>query len=219
MTAISILKRCYKCKQEQPLSAFAKKAKNPDGLQRICRSCQKIERKIYYDSHKEIEFDNHRKYEITHRNEINAQRSRRRSSDPDFYRRAHEADMRRAMRDLDYLVARRSRYRISRALFVQNAKPSHLILELLGCSIVEYRAFLESTFAEGMTWEAYRRGEMQIDHRIPCACFDLRKANHQLACFHFSNTRMLWAWDNAGRTKNEMLSPEGIQAYVAGFGR
>ena len=41
---------------------------------------------------------------------------------------------------------------------------------MLGCSLVEFRAYLESQFTTGMTWE--NKGTWHIDHRRPCASFD-----------------------------------------------
>jgi len=35
-----------------------------------------------------------------------------------------------------------------------------------------------------------------IDHKIPCASFDLTDTDQQRACFHYSNLQLLWARDN-----------------------
>ncbi len=45
-----------------------------------------------------------------------------------------------------------------------------------------------------MTWDNY--GKWQIDHKIPCASFDLTDPEQQKSCFHFSNLQPLWAKDN-----------------------
>ena len=215
ITSLDVIKKkCYACKQSKPISEFGNKSTNKDGLQRICKPCQKAARKKYYDANKEKEFENHRRYEIEHRGEINAYRARQRAGDPTYYKRTHEAVKRRSETDLDYLITRRARYRIERAIAVQGAKPDGLILHLLGCPVVEYRQYLETTFNEGMSWAAYRRGEMQIDHRIPCCCFDLSRPDHQRACFHYSNTRMLWTKENIGRKKNQFLGLDEIERYV-----
>jgi len=210
-------KRCYVCKQEKPLAEFSKKATNPDGLQRLCRACQKAERKQYYARNKQKEFSYHRVYESEHRSEINQYRARQRAADPTYYRRAHEYVGRRKAASLEYLISLRSRYRISRALSVSGSRPCAPILSLLGCPIEDFRKHLEGTFAEGMTWEAYSRGEIQIDHIIPCCRFDLTREDHQRACFHFSNTRMLPKSLNIGRKANVYPSPEELEKYVERF--
>ena len=44
------------------------------------------------------------------------------------------------------------------------------------------------------SWDNY--GAWHIDHRRPCASFDLSDLNEQRKCFHFSNLQPLWAIDN-----------------------
>ena len=72
-------------------------------------------------------------------------------------------------------------------------KSSHT-LKLLGCSIVELRAYLEEMFVSGMSWDNY--GKWQIDHIRPCASFDLSEPEQQMECFNFKNLQPLWAVDN-----------------------
>jgi len=57
-------------------------------------------------------------------------------------------------------------------------------------------------FIAGMSWANY--GEWHIDHKKPCALFDLRDTDQQRACFHYSNLQPLWAFDN--RSKGAKLS-------------
>jgi hypothetical protein len=66
--------------------------------------------------------------------------------------------------------------------------------ELLGCSAEALKIHLESLFSPGMSWENY--GDWHIDHRRPCASFDLSDPEQQKACFHFSNLQPLWKEDN-----------------------
>ena len=47
-----------------------------------------------------------------------------------------------------------------------------------------------------MNWAAFLRGEIHIDHIIPCSRFDLSKPEQQRVCFHYSNLQSLWASDN-----------------------
>lgn len=66
---------------------------------------------------------------------------------------------------------------------------------LLGCSIKDFRIYLESKFTSEMNWENY--GEAwEIDHIMPCAIFDLSRPEHQKRCFHFSNLQPLLQPDN-----------------------
>jgi|KBSSwiStaDraftv2_1062776.scaffolds.fasta_scaffold955071_2 hypothetical protein len=79
----------------------------------------------------------------------------------------------------------------------KNHKCSRL-QELLGCKISELRHHLEKQFRPGMSWENY--GPVwHIDHKKPCASFDLSIPEHQRECFHFSNLQPLFAKENLSK--------------------
>jgi hypothetical protein len=75
-------------------------------------------------------------------------------------------------------------------------KKSDSTLSLTGCTIQELKAHLESLFQPGMTWENHSRDGWHIDHKIPCAAFDLADPEEQKRCFHYTNLQPLWAMDN-----------------------
>ena len=77
-------------------------------------------------------------------------------------------------------------------------------MELLGCSIEEFKHHLESQFLPGMSWENY--GLWHIDHRIPCSSFDLTESIQQRQCFHFSNQQPLWKQDNLKKGSKRVYS-------------
>lgn len=68
-------------------------------------------------------------------------------------------------------------------------------LALLGCPAIEWRDYLEAKFRPGMTWENYGR-VWHVDHKRPCAKFDLSDPEQQKACFHWSNTQPLFVEEN-----------------------
>lgn len=87
------------------------------------------------------------------------------------------------------------RIRISNAIRrCKGSKKAAGLHALLGCSIGDFRAHLESRFQEGMGWHNY--GEWQIDHIKPCASFNLTEPEEQRKCFHYTNCQPLWACDN-----------------------
>lgn len=65
---------------------------------------------------------------------------------------------------------------------------------LLGCSMEQFHFHLESLFKPGMSFENY--GKWHVDHKIPCANFDLTYPDQRAKCFHYSNLQPLWAMDN-----------------------
>jgi len=65
---------------------------------------------------------------------------------------------------------------------------------LLGCSLQEYRSYLQLLFVNGMSWDNY--GKWHIDHIIPCSFFDLLSDTQIRECFNYTNTRPMWAKEN-----------------------
>ena len=103
--------------------------------------------------------------------------------------------------DVNFRIAHRLRSYLRKAL--KRNQKSGSAIELLGCSIPEFRIYLESLWEEGMVWSNYgnKKGQWNTDHLIPCALFDLTKPEHQKRCFHFSNLRPMWAIPNMSKGK------------------
>jgi len=99
---------------------------------------------------------------------------------------------RRTEQDIGFRILQRCRKRLWDAL-KRNVKSKRTI-ELIGCSVDELLAHLESQFQEGMNWDNY--GEWHIDHIKPCAMFDFSKEEDQKECFHYTNLQPLWAIEN-----------------------
>lgn len=82
---------------------------------------------------------------------------------------------------------------------VGKLKKSSSAVKILGCSLVELKTHIESQFHPGMTWENHSFNGWHIDHKIPCASFDLNDAEQQKECFHYTNLQPLWAKDNLSK--------------------
>ena len=96
--------------------------------------------------------------------------------------------------DFNYKMKSTIRRAILKSL--QGKDKSKRTLEFLGCSIEYFWKHLESQFKPGMTKENHGSFGWHVDHKIPCAAFDLRCPVQQLACFHYSNLQPLWWRDN-----------------------
>ena len=107
----------------------------------------------------------------------------------------------RRKNDLDFKMRDRLRSSLSRAVRLDGTSKTASAVKLLGCSIKDFRIYLESKFEVGMSWRNY--GDWHIDHIMPCAIFDLSRPEHQRRCFHFSNMQPMWARDNF--TKNAKI--------------
>lgn len=64
----------------------------------------------------------------------------------------------------------------------------------LGFAAEELKHHLEISFSDGMSWENY--GRWHIDHKKPCASFDLTDLGQFNECWSLTNLQPLWATDN-----------------------
>ena len=91
------------------------------------------------------------------------------------------------------------RARINSAL--RHHSKSASLLVLIGCSIDQLKRWLGSQFLPGMSWKNHSRGGWHIDHRKPCAAFDLHNPSEQRRCFHYTNLQPMWSCDNLSKGK------------------
>jgi len=73
-------------------------------------------------------------------------------------------------------------------------------IEYLGCTIVEFKAHIESQFTEGMTWENH--GTWHIDHIVPIKFKkdgQVPTSEDTIERLHWRNTQPLWAAENIAK--------------------
>lgn len=105
-----------------------------------------------------------------------------------FYNKA------RRQRDPQYKLLYNLRINLRSAL-KQNAK-SGKTLDYLGCSLDEFKQYIETKFQPGMTWENYGKQGWEIDHIIPISKFDLTNESELKIACHYTNLQPLWGQDN-----------------------
>lgn len=96
--------------------------------------------------------------------------------------------------DINHVTKKKLRGRVYVAL--KRGIKSQCTMDLLGCSIEEFKMYFASKFTDGMNWDEYMLGKIHIDHIKPCKLFDLTKDEEQKECFNYKNLQPLWAVDN-----------------------
>ena len=70
------------------------------------------------------------------------------------------------------------------------------IINMIGCSIIELKEYIQSKFTEGMTWENWSLDGWHIDHIKPLCSLNLEDPEQQSTACHYTNLQPLWAEDN-----------------------
>jgi hypothetical protein len=107
--------------------------------------------------------------------------------------------------DPEYNLKRRLRFRLRHIVDALGANKQYKfasVISLLGCDLPFFKAHLESQFQDGMSWS--NMDEWHVDHREPCANFDLTKEEEQRKCFHWSNLQPLFELDNLSKGTKTM---------------
>jgi hypothetical protein len=96
----------------------------------------------------------------------------------------------------------RSRFKVA----IHNNTKSGKAVELLGCSIMEFKTYIEAKFESWMNWDNWGRYDIDrmtwhIDHIVPLASFDLSDPEQLKKACHYTNLQPLLAYDNLSKGK------------------
>ena len=100
----------------------------------------------------------------------------------------------RNRRRTNILIRLASNIRCRFRMALKNNSKTGSAIKLLGCSILEFKVYLEAQFQPGMTWENY--GQWHLDHKYPLSKFDLTNEKELKIACHYTNIQPLWATDN-----------------------
>jgi hypothetical protein len=183
------MKLCPKCQVEKPMSDFHACARYKDGKQVYCISCRRIL----------VRNDKRERYAKDHRlREHLKEYQRRKRKTPEHRKRMREYFASYKKENPNFRIAGNLRVRMWQVL--KKNKKVKKTIELLGCSVEDFKRHIESKWKNGMTWHNYGRTGWHIDHIIPCASFDLSSESEQRKCFHWSNMQPLWASENIAKS-------------------
>lgn len=99
--------------------------------------------------------------------------------------------------NIQYRLSSNLRSRLRMALKGKSRKGS--AVRYLGCSLLEFKRYLEQQFQQGMSWKNYGLNGWTLDHIISLGAVDLTDKQQFLKVCHFTNLRPLWFRENASR--------------------
>lgn len=198
---------CFRCRVEKPRCDFYEKGT-------VCRKCT-AERSVQWaeknpERHAELRVQinercrdkkNAKAREVYHR-DIEAthakQKVKRETKRESINRAQREYLRRRKAKDPKwraYITCRRRMWILFKSV---GRKKTLRSAELLGIDREGFFRHIESLFLPGMTWDnrGHGKGCWHIDHKIPCASFDMTDDAQAKACWNYTNLQPMWAEDN-----------------------
>ena len=84
---------------------------------------------------------------------------------------------------------------------LKNGSKSKSLNDILDYTIEELKEHIEGLFTENMSWDAFMRGEIHIDHKRPISSFNITSVDDLdfKICWSLSNLQPLWAFDNLSK--------------------
>jgi hypothetical protein len=209
-------KICNVCNIDKVLNEFHKNKNSSDGHKSVCKECRKNESKNRYLNNNEY----FKKYRKENRDKINRKITEWRKNNPnyrsDYYNKNYEKEInysriknkknREYLKDYqkkkyneDIVFAMRIKLssRLNKVLKKNNFKKNSKFIEILGCSLENFKLYFESKFTKDMSWDLMGK-EIHIDHIIPCA--SAKTEEEMIKLFHYTNLQPLWAKDNMSKS-------------------
>lgn len=188
------MKLCSKCRIIQEYSFFTKNNRSKDKLSSHCKNCQKSYRipnrkkMAEYGKEYRIKTKATRPSRVEYNKNWRIQNKiRKRESDNQYQKNKYNTNPIFKLKSL-------LRSRIRAAL--KNNQKQGSILQLLGCSIEQFKSYIEGQFKEGMSWDNHGYRGWHLDHKMPISKFDLSKKDELSQACHYTNFQPLWAEEN-----------------------
>jgi hypothetical protein len=165
------MKNCTKCRMDKEFKEFCKDKTSRDGYQFWCKACLKSSRE-------------HRKEESNRytRNYNKINKKILSEKHKEYYHKKYSSD-------INYKIKYVLRGRLNKAL--KGLSKDSTTMELLGCTLEQFKLYIEKQFIPIFTWENYGK-IWELDHIIPCSNFNFLDPSQQQKCFHYSNFQPLF---------------------------
>jgi hypothetical protein len=192
------MKKCTSCNIKLYLTEFNKDKSRGDGLSSKCKSCYKRDNALRYQDKKESIKEHNRKWNQENKEKnketwkIYYQNNKKQLIEKaKTWNKENKERFNKRMRETRNPLYQSILSRINKVLkkYTSEGK-KYSTGEYLGCTIEEYKQYIESKFTLEMTWENYGT-YWEIDHTIP-----LSKGGS----FHYTNTTPMTISENRSKS-------------------
>ena len=199
------MKKCKKCNIEKPETEYHKSHTRKDGVivyRAKCKDCVCKNVREYKKQNKEKVAAGNKKWhaanpgyrkteEFKEKERIRCKKYYSENRDK-VNKYCSEYQRERKQNDPLYKFKSFVRHNISTSFSRKGLRKKYKSEELLGCTLIAFKKYIESKFEEGMTIENH--GEWHLDHIIPLETATTEDEVIELC--HYSNYQPLWADDN-----------------------
>ena len=208
----AVKKNCGHCEESKSIADFYKNKDGKHGVSYLCKACDNKRRQAAHIANPSQKRESGAKWQKDNPDKVKASRQKwraenkdkKRESDAEWRARNPEkakAKARRASAKSRSTAAGKIKDSVSvavRGALAKSAKRGAKTFDLLGYSVADLSAHLESLFQPGMSWENYGRGGWSIDHKIPQAAFNFSDPGHPdfKRCWALSNLQPMWEAEN-----------------------
>jgi hypothetical protein len=169
-------KNCTHCKSE-----FLDNTKNSNRIHCGSLACRKVQCCVYRLNRDQQKYNvNQARFKALNPNYLKDWRDSNKERDRQLNRKYVVT---RYNSDVEYKLRMRLRNRLYSA--VKGKSKAGSAVKDLGCSIEEFKIYLESKFELGMTWDNY--GKWEIDHIKPLVMFKLENREDLLLACNYTN--------------------------------
>lgn len=206
------MKKCSKCGEEKEMSLkyFLKETRSKTGLSASCRVCHNNRSKKYreknpeiysYEYRKDYQQDYYQDYYHENKNTILSKNREYQKENIDKIRiiRNERYNTKRKEDKIFHLKTNLQSLIRSRL----KSKKTKRTCEILGCTIENFKDYIESKFQDGMSWDNY--GVWELDHIYPISLAVTQSDVYKLN--HYTNFQPLWKKENIKKS-NKLLNHE-----------
>jgi len=197
-------KVCSKCGEEKKISEFYKRKESKNGLRKECRDCCRLRSKNWISENKERFKETQKNWQKNNPDKIKIIQEKYNKSEKTRERKnlwarnnrknGYEWFNNKYHTDVLFNLKIKFRRRIYMSLRTNNLKKTDKMINLLGCTFLEFKKYIENQFTENMTWDLVMSGKIHLDHIIPLSIAQSEEELYKLC--HYTNLQPLWAEEN-----------------------